>query len=233
METAESSDANTSQDHAIALPNHPCIQAADDARILVAKRRRAVDALELDEEVKQKISDELDDQGWPTDLASNAARQIPASVTHDVFGEADVRGLLCFKRHCAHLEMIHIRNSFFWTRGVNARDPCNALRNRWSYLRKEVIEGWDENNDSELQRLYGQVGRSFNNIAESQIFGDFPAVKLETRYAQIIHGRGQKKKGAEGENTGRSRKGKRMKGKGKQVQSDTDEDEEDEDEGGE
>ncbi|KAF2824824.1 hypothetical protein CC86DRAFT_47339 [Ophiobolus disseminans] len=215
------STIGSTQDNRMTLPTHRFITGADDTRILVAKRRRALDKLNLPDDVKGKIEKELDRQGWLSYLASNEPRAVPMSKRSDTFSKEDTRALLCFKRHCPSLNITIIRDTFFWSQGVAASEPANSLNKKLETLRDRDMDNWNESNDAMPERFYDEGRATFDAMAESNMFGDFSVLELETRYGQIKikEAKGEKDEDSKEKNKRRwkgKRKGKR---KGKKVQS--------------
>ena len=210
--------AGGSQPSISPLPNEPRIRSAEDARLLIAKRGRALDSLELSEEDTRTVEEELRALGWPTDLASNTPRLRSIRNTHDSWPENDVRALLCFNRHTKTPDKI-LRGNFFWSRGASE----SVLRNKRMQMLTKEVAGWEAKNDAELRRLYKRDAKTFDSIAGEKIFDtedhSFSALDLEIAYAKTSNPESKMKKREYQPKRGGNRKG--SKGKGKKARSRT------------
>jgi len=214
--------AGASDRSANPLPDDNRIRSAEDARILVARRNRALDALGLNDAKTDVVEAELRALGWPTDLASNTPRERAGLTQKDHWLENDTRALLCLKRHAAQLSTAVIQEHFFSSRASLTKDDAARLvRAKYLALRTRDIKSWDSNNDAVLKEAYDGGKKQFDDMASEGSFNThkhrFSALELETRYAQIVEGE-------KAENLSNFQ----GKGKGKQVESELSDDDGDE-----
>jgi hypothetical protein len=167
------------------LPNHSRIRDADDARILIARRNLALDALQLDDETTHKVETELRAIGWPSDLQSNAPCAKHGDPGRDHWAENDTRALLCLDRHKARMKGDRV----IWEHFFHSGKSKNAISTRRAWLRDSKRQkDWDHVNNSELVRLYENDGVSFYDMFSRWTFNTsgptFTALELEIFYAK-------------------------------------------------
>jgi hypothetical protein len=174
------------------LPTDLLILEAEEARILVVRRNRALETLKLSEDKMDSLATELDLVGWPSDLMSIPQPIRPKrKAGQDPGSQQDMRALMCLRRH-SDATMQLLGEIFFLDR-VNPDRPKIAqgepLRLKWMFLMRKEIPSWNKQNTETLLRLYQEEGKSFGAVGEAKTFGQFTAFDLELLYVQATNKR--------------------------------------------
>lgn len=157
------------------LFNDPLIQSAEESRVIIVRRNKALEPLSLSEAETDRLESELRTIGWPEWLASIFLPQ-PVEAKMVRWPVPEERALLCVNRHAkAGSKVGHEQPDFFGHRRLD----CQLSR----ALNKQV-DGWDHDNTENLVKLY-RGGKSFGAIAAPA--GDFP--QFTVRKLKIVYGK--------------------------------------------
>ncbi|KAH3908108.1 hypothetical protein HBH56_177800 [Parastagonospora nodorum] len=153
------------------LPNDPDVQSAENARLLIVKRNKALQSLNISENQTDRIETELHAIGWTTALL-----KVADPISNGAFSVNDERALLCIRRYTTQ-ELGTIRANFFPDRLSDG-----ALGKKWTSFMMHDIPRWKSRDSDKVKTLWIQ-GKSFVAIAEED-FVEFEEMDLEIVFAQ-------------------------------------------------
>jgi len=157
------------------LFDDPLIRSAENSRLLIARRNKALESLNLSEAETDRLESELRAIGWPEWLVSHVLPQT-AEAKRVRWPEPEVRALLCVNRHAkAAPKVVHYKPDFFGHRTI-----VHQLNRT---LNKQVSD-WDHDDTESLVQLY-RGGKPFDAMAATA--GEFP--NFTVLELEIVYGR--------------------------------------------